>query len=38
VTLEITAEIPNGTPENVQRTVTENATSLRFASHGFETL
>jgi predicted AAA+ superfamily ATPase len=37
VTLEITAEIPNGAPDNVQRTVTENAVTLKFTSHGFET-
>jgi hypothetical protein len=37
VTLEITAEIPSGAPDNVQRTVTENAVTLKFASHGFET-
>jgi hypothetical protein len=36
VTLEITAEIPNGAPDNIQRTVTENAATLRFTSHGFE--
>lgn len=37
VTLEIQAEIPNGTPENVVRTVTENSRSLNFTSQGFET-
>lgn len=36
VTLEIEAEIPNGAPENVVRTVTENARTLKFTSHGFE--
>ena len=36
VTLEIDAEIPEGAPENVVRTVTENSRTLRFASHGFE--
>jgi predicted AAA+ superfamily ATPase len=36
VTLEISAEIPNGTPENVVRTVTENSRTLKFSSHGFE--
>lgn len=36
VTLEIQAEIPDGAPENVVRTVTENSRTLRFASHGFE--
>jgi hypothetical protein len=37
VTLEITAEIPNGVPDNVQRTVTENSVALKFTTHGFET-
>jgi hypothetical protein len=38
VTLEIDAEIPGGTPDNVVRTVTENSRTLRFASNsGFET-
>ncbi|MDD4019342.1 MAG: Swt1 family HEPN domain-containing protein [Kiritimatiellae bacterium] len=36
VTLEIEAKIPNGVPENVIRTVTENARTLKFNSHGFE--
>lgn len=36
VTLEIAASIPNGAPENVVRTVTENARTLRFGSQGFE--
>ena len=36
VTLEIEAEIPDGAPEHVVRTVTENARTLRFKSHGFE--
>ena len=36
VTLEIEAEIPDGAPENVVRTVTENSRTLRFTSHGFE--
>lgn len=36
VTLEIEAEIPGGTPDNVVRTVTENSRTLRFSSHGFE--
>ena len=30
------AEIPDGAPENVVRTVTENSRTLRFTSHGFE--
>ena len=36
VTLEIEAEIPDGTPENIVRTVTENSRTLKFISHGFE--
>lgn len=36
VTLEIGAEIPNGAPENIVRTVTENSRTLKFTSHGFE--
>jgi hypothetical protein len=30
VTLEIEAEVPNGTHENVVRTVTENSRTLKF--------
>lgn len=36
VTLEIEAEIPNGAPDNVVRTVTENSRTLKFNSQGFE--
>jgi len=36
VTLEIEAEIPDGAPEHVVRTVTENGRTLRFESQGFE--
>lgn len=36
VTLEIEAEIPDGAPENVVRTVTENSRTLKFDTHGFE--
>ena len=36
VTLEIHAEIPDGAPETVVRTVTENSQTLKFESHGFE--
>jgi hypothetical protein len=36
VTLEIQAEIPEGAPENVVRTVTENGRTLKFKNHGFE--
>jgi predicted AAA+ superfamily ATPase len=38
VSLEIEAEIPEGTPDNVVRTVTENSRTLKFTSNsGFET-
>jgi hypothetical protein len=36
VTIEIEAQIPNGAPDNVVRTVTENARTLKFTSQGFE--
>ncbi len=36
VTLEIEAKIPDGAPENVVRTVTENSRTLKFTSQGFE--
>jgi len=36
VTLEITAEIPDGAPEHVVRVVTENGRTLKFDSQGFE--
>jgi hypothetical protein len=36
VTLEIEAEIPDGAPDNVVRTVTENSRTLKFATQGFE--
>ena len=36
VTLEIHAELPDGAPEQVVRTVTENSRTLKFESHGFE--
>jgi hypothetical protein len=36
IALEIEAEIPNGVPENVIRTVTENGRTLKFTSQGFE--
>ncbi|MGE0386742.1 MAG: Swt1 family HEPN domain-containing protein [Gammaproteobacteria bacterium] len=36
VTLEIEANIPDGTPENVVRIVTENGRTLKFESQGFE--
>lgn len=37
VTLEIEAEIPNGVPDSVVRTVTENSRTLKFTDQGFET-
>lgn len=36
VTLEIQAVLPEGAPEHLVRTLTENCRTLRFASHGFE--
>lgn len=36
VTLEIEAEVPEGVPDNVVRTVTENCRTLKFKTHGFE--
>lgn len=36
VTLEIEARIPDGAPEYVVRTVTENSITLKFSTHGFE--
>lgn len=36
VTLEIEAEVPEGVPDNVVRTVTENSRTLKFTNHGFE--
>jgi len=36
VTLEIEAELPSGAQDGLVRTVTENARTLRFTSHGFE--
>jgi hypothetical protein len=37
VTLEIEAKIPEGAPDNVVRTVTENSRTLKFTASGFET-
>lgn len=37
VTIEIEAIIPNGAPDNVVRTVTENGRTLKFTTQGFET-
>ena len=36
VTLEIQARVSSGAPDNVVRTVTENARTLKFRSQGFE--
>jgi len=36
VTVEIEAQIPEGAPDNVVRTVTENCRTLKFTSQGFE--
>ena len=36
VTLEIEAEIPDGAPEHVVRTVTENGQTLKFTNQAFE--
>lgn len=34
--LEIEAAIPDGAPEHVVRTVTENSRTLKFRTQGFE--
>jgi hypothetical protein len=34
--MEIEATIPEGAPEHVMRTVTENGREMKFQSHGFE--
>jgi hypothetical protein len=36
VTLEIRADVAEGVPDDVVRTVTENAATLKFSSQGFE--
>ena len=36
LTLEIEVDIPDGTPEHVIRTVTENSRTLKFDDSGFE--
>jgi predicted AAA+ superfamily ATPase len=36
VTLEISAQVPEGVPEQIVRTVTENGRTLKFTNHGFE--
>lgn len=37
VTLEVTASVPEGVPDNVVRIVTENCHTLKFDEQGFET-
>lgn len=36
VTLEVTADVPDGVPTDTVRTVSENARTLKFDTHGFE--
>ncbi len=36
ITLEIEADLPDGAPEHIVRTVTENGRSLKFTNQGFE--
>lgn len=36
ITIEVQAKIPQGAPDNVVRTVTENCRTLKFTDHGFE--
>ena len=36
ITLEIHATIPDGIPDNVVRTISENAATLKFDQFGFE--
>ncbi len=36
VTLELDACLPQGVPDNIVRTVTENSRTLKFSDHGFE--
>jgi len=36
VRLEIEANVPKGIPDDVVRTVSENARTLKFSDHGFE--
>lgn len=36
IKLEISADVPSGVPDDVVRTVTENAKTLKFEQHGFE--
>jgi hypothetical protein len=36
LTLEIEATLPDGAPDHIVRTVTENARTLKFSQFGFE--
>ena len=36
VQLQIQATFPDGVPDDIVRTVTENAQTLKFEQHGFE--
>ena len=36
IILEVEAEIPDGAPDNIIRTVTENSRTLKFTTLGFE--
>jgi len=36
ITMEIHAELPEGAPEHIVRTVTENCRTLKFTNYGFE--
>jgi hypothetical protein len=36
ITLEILVDVAEGIPENVVRIVSENCTTLKFKTHGFE--
>ena len=36
ITIDIQAVIPDGVPDDVIRTITENANTLKFENHGFE--
>lgn len=36
ITLEIRADVPEGIPEHIERTVSENCRTLKFSDFGFE--
>ncbi|MBW4585892.1 hypothetical protein G7B40_004750 [Aetokthonos hydrillicola Thurmond2011] len=36
VTLEVQVQLPNGVPDHVIRTVSENCRTLKFKTHNFE--